>query len=226
MNVLITGGGCEEPIDNVRFIANFSTGKTSSFIADFLMEKGCNVTCVMAEKAVKPKGNAKIIQFRTFSQLNDALKNECQSKKYDAVIHAAAVSDYSPDKIIIDGKEYNAGEYSKVPSGSELVITMKKNPKILDSIKGWCGKETKVFGFKLTSNASVEDRKTAVEKVFLSNKKIELSPDFVISNDLSEIEGQNHPCVVYNRKLEEAFRVSNLEELAFCIYNVMCTTKK
>ena len=38
MNILITGGGCEEPIDDVRSVCNFSTGKTSSLIADCLVK--------------------------------------------------------------------------------------------------------------------------------------------------------------------------------------------
>ena len=32
MKILITGGGSEEKIDNVRSICNFSTGRNSSFL--------------------------------------------------------------------------------------------------------------------------------------------------------------------------------------------------
>ena len=55
MNVLITGGGCEEPIDNVRSISNFSTGKTSTTLASYFVEKNCKVTCIMSYKAIRPK---------------------------------------------------------------------------------------------------------------------------------------------------------------------------
>ena len=34
MNILITGGGCREAIDNVRCVTNTSTGRTSAAIAD------------------------------------------------------------------------------------------------------------------------------------------------------------------------------------------------
>ena len=34
MKILVTGGGSIEPIDNVRAVCNFSTGKTSAFLSD------------------------------------------------------------------------------------------------------------------------------------------------------------------------------------------------
>ena len=55
MNVLITGGGCREAIDNVRCVTNTSTGKTSAAIADFFIGQGASVTILAAASAVRPK---------------------------------------------------------------------------------------------------------------------------------------------------------------------------
>lgn len=213
MKILITGGGSEEPIDNVRSVCNFSTGRTSSFLADCFCANGMEVTALMSERSIKPE-KARVITYRTFRELQARLEEECKSGKYDAVIQAAAVSDYSPEIIVVDGKEYKAGSVSKVPAGTELVIRMKKNPKLVDSIKIWCGKETKVVAFKLTSNASIEERKAAVNKIFSSNGEKALVPDYVVSNDLSEITASVHPCVIYDREMKEAGSVLNLQELA------------
>lgn len=118
---------------------------------------------------------------------------------------------------MVDGKEYQCGQVSKVPAGAELVVKMKKNPKLVDSLKLWCGDKTKIIAFKLTSNASVSERQAAVKKVFDANENHLLSPDFVVSNDLSEIKGDSHPCVIYGRGMEEAAVAGDLAGLAKAI---------
>lgn len=216
MKILITGGGSEEPIDNVRAVTNFSTGRTSAFLADFFAGAGHEVTEIVSERAVKA-GKARLVTYKTFAQLAAALEGECRNGSYDLVVHAAAVSDYSPYQIVVDGKEYECGSVSKVPAGAELVVKMKKNPKLVDSLKLWCGDKTKVIAFKLTSNASVGERKAAVKKLFDANENHLLSPDFVVSNDLSEIKGDVHPCVIYGRAMEEAAVAGDLAGLAEAI---------
>lgn len=213
MKILVTGGGSEEPIDNVRSISNFSTGKTSAFLSDYFVQHGNKVTELVSEKAQKPQ-KASFITYKTFAQLSALLEQECKSEKYDAIIHAAAVSDYSPYSIVVDATEYPVGSFSKIPSGIELSIKMKKNPKLLDNIKMWCKNKTKVFGFKLTSNATEQERKIAVKKIFDANKNKNLVPDFVVSNDLSEITEKVHPCAIYSCSMELVALVNNLQELA------------
>lgn len=166
MKILVTGGGTCEPIDSVRNISNFSTGKTASFLADFFCAEGFDVTAAMAENARKPK-SARILTYRTFSGLNTLLENECKNSHFDAIIHAAAVSDYSVKEIFIDGKNFPAGTVSKIPSGKEILLKMQENPKILYSLKRWCGKDTAVVAFKLTSGATAEEQLAAVKKSFL-----------------------------------------------------------
>lgn len=219
MKILITGGGSEEPIDTVRYITNFSTGKTSCFLAEKFAEAGNDVTLLTAEKAVHPAKDApklKTVFYRTFSDLSANLKNLCASQAFDAVIHAAAVSDYSVSSIIVDGKEFLPEQIAKVPSGLELTVKMKKNPKLVDSIKGWAkesGKSAVLVAFKLTSKASMEERRVAVEKVFSSNQDSSLAPDYVVSNDLSEITPDAHPCRIFSKDMNTAALAENLNGL-------------
>lgn len=210
MKILITGGGCEEPIDNVRSICNFSTGRTSTEIANTLIDSfksNIDVTAIMAEKAVKPK-NCNIKTFKTFQQLEDLIKKECSSEIYDVIIHAAAVSDYSPEYVIIDEIKYKIGEIPKISSQNSLQIVMKKNPKILNNIKNWTENSCKLIGFKLTSNATEEERNIAVNKLFSE----ENSPDYVIANDLSEITETEHPFYIYSKMglIKKVFTVKEL----------------
>ena len=219
MKILITGGGSEEPIDTVRYITNFSTGKTSCFLAEKFAEAGDDVTLLTAEKAVHPAKtapNLKTVFYRTFKDLAFNLKKLCAAQSFDTVIHAAAVSDYSVSSIIVDGKEFLPEQIAKVPSGLELTVNMKKNPKLVDSIKSWSkesGKIPVLVAFKLTSKATPEERKAAVEKVFSSNQNSLLAPDYVVSNDLSEITKDEHPCRIFSKDLDTAALADNLNGL-------------
>jgi phosphopantothenoylcysteine synthetase/decarboxylase len=216
MKILVTGGGSEEPIDNVRAVCNFSTGRTSAFLADYFAGQGYEVCEIVSERAVKAE-KARLLTYKTFAQLAACLEKECRTSSYDLIVHAAAVSDYSPYELVVDGKTYACGEVSKVPAGAELLVKMKKNPKLVDSLKLWSGDKTKVVAFKLTSNASVSERQTAVKKVFDANKNHLLSPDFVVSNDLSEIKGDLHKFKILNRSLEVAKEGESLSGLAQAI---------
>lgn len=218
MNVLITGGGSSEPIDNVRSICNFSTGKTASTIADYFCKKGDSVTLLTSKSAILPK-NSKIdlIQYKTFSELKLNLENLCKSKNFSKIIHAAAVSDYSPEKIIVNKVEFDAGKFTKIPSDSELIIKMKKNPKLIEEIKNYCNQNCTLIGFKLTSNANEEERISAVKKLFFNedNSIKKKSPDFVVSNDLSQINEKIHVCKIFsvNKKDNSLFKVIELKTL-------------
>jgi len=216
MKILVTGGGSEEPIDNVRAVCNFSTGRTSAFLADYFAGQGHEVCEIVSERAVKAE-KARLLTYKSFAQLADCLENECRTGSYDLIVHAAAVSDYSPYELVVDGKTYACGEVSKVPAGAELVVKMKKNPKLVDSLKLWSGDKTCVFAFKLTSNAGPEDRKLAVEKILSSHQNKNLVPDYVVSNDLSEIKGDLHKFKILNRSLEVAKEGESLSGLAQAI---------
>ncbi|MCR5494753.1 MAG: hypothetical protein K6F15_03870 [Treponema sp.] len=220
MNILITGGGTEEAIDNVRSICNFSTGRTSTFLADWLSKKGHTVTALMAERAIKPEVSEKlsVITFKSFQNLSDSLEKLCSQNKWHLIVHAAAVSDFSVASIEMNGKVYKPGDFTKISSDSEPIIRLKRNPKIVDSIKKWCGKDaekTILVAFKLTSQASEEERKIALDKVFDSSGRGIFSPDYVVSNDLSEITKELHPCTIWGKDNKIAEKTKTLEELAF-----------
>ena len=218
MNVLITGGGCSEKIDNVRSITNFSSGKTALSIAKTIqdLDPAAAVDFLLAESAVQPKAAAKnggenkngaaqegadapkitVQNFRSCADLEALLRESLAAKSYDLIFHAAAVSDYSVQSVVADGKEFAPGKVSKFSGADSLLVKLKKNPKLLESIPAWAKKKSaaaKIVGFKLTSDASQEERAAAVQKLFA----VKNPPDFVISNDLSEITPKSHPCVLW-----------------------------
>ena len=212
--VLITGGGCVEKIDDVRAITNTSSGKTALLIARVIkaLNPAAAVTYLMAERAVQPKiaetvcktktaGAAStdcdsVYNFSSCASLQKLLRAELSANKYDLIFHAAAVSDYSVQSLVVDGKEFKPGRVAKITGAKNVSVNLKLNPKLLAEIPALAKKKNKsavVVGFKLTSNASEAEREKAVQKLFAEKNP----PDFVISNDLSEITPKSHPCVLW-----------------------------
>lgn len=185
MKVLITCGGTREPIDAARCLTNMSSGRTGRVLAETLAGRGCEVLCLCAAGAERPAGaNVRIKGFSAFSELDEALRASLSAEPFDAVIHLAAVSDYSPSLIEAGGKEFLPGRGAKLDSApDELRITLKRNFKILDRIKGYAAAagrpEPLLIGFKLTAGA---DQRTITEKVGAL-----AAADLVVHNDLEEM---------------------------------------
>ena len=146
--ILVTAGGTSEHIDDVRVIANLSTGVLGAFIADELAgEYKAAVTFVCGAHSVLPSGGKiKIIKIGGAADLQKTLFALLKKEKFDAVIHAMAVSDYAPVK--------KAGKISS--GGKTLTLTLKRTPKIISSIKK-LAPETFLVGFKLLSNVSEKE---------------------------------------------------------------------
>lgn len=167
--VLVTAGGTREPIDDVRSISNKSSGTTGEKIASSLAELGYDVTLLLAKSAtVKARDFYKTVTFDTFSDLSQLLQNELSEKSFDAVIHAAAVSDFTVEKAP-----------GKISSKNDLTLCLKKNPKLVNQIKSWSrNKVVKVVAFKLTSDSSDEQILSKVQSLME-----EANADIVVQND-------------------------------------------
>ena len=215
MKILITGGGCKEYIDSVRVVTNSSTGRTSAVLADCLASKGNEITLVTAKSAIKPQDSSINMRFfETGEELAAAIKEELTGSRYDAVIHAAAVSDFVPETILIAGETIKAGKNAKkLPSGSEMTVTFRASPKIADSLNEWASlggsENAKVVCFKLLNNADENAKEKAVKSLFGHSKA-----DFVVYNDLSQITKESHPFVILNAAGEAVAEGKTNEELA------------
>src|SRR5690606_29599775 len=105
MNLLITAGGTQERIDQVRSITNTSTGATALTISETLYANGKNNIYYLHSKKSQPFANAKEnITFESSNDLENSLKEILQNTSIDVIIHAAAVSDFIVDKVVINGE--------------------------------------------------------------------------------------------------------------------------
>ncbi len=197
LRILITAGGTQEPIDNVRVISNLSSGRTGIALAESFAGLGLDVTLLRAQGTSKSDIVANQLTFSSFEDLDHKLHEVLKIESFSHVIHAAAVSDYSVASIEFDGQILNPAEIKKLKSDSNsMSIHLKRNPKIIGRIKEYSkNKNIKIIGFKLTSQASADEEKQAVQKLFQSS-----NVDYVVHNDLRDIDAnrKSHAFTLYS----------------------------
>ena len=216
--ILITAGGTRESIDSVRYIGNMSSGRTASRLADALTRAGHRVTWLGAKDAITPDKPCEMARFYSFEDLSVQLQTLLAESDYDAVIHAAAVSDFSVDSVLTQDGHPLDSHTGKLSSGSDLLLRLKSNPKLLDSIRSWSKKpDVCVVGFKLTDTEDLEQRFAAVKKQFDDS-----DVDAVVHNDLTEISCNTHPFCLHMPK-QAMVTCQDDEALAKTINNLMET---
>ncbi len=221
MKILITGGGTLERIDDVRSITNFSTGSTAALLADIFCAKGAQVTLLHGKQARIGKGHYERVPFESFKDLDQALQNQLMETKFHAVIHLAAVSDYSLDSIEIGGIQYKSEELKKIDSSDRVSLHLKRNYKILDRLKTYAhDPHLLVVGFKLTSRYSENERREAVLKVLKSGEV-----DYVVQNDLQEIDSLRHLACLYDQSGKVILKTNTKEELAEALFDLLESQK-
>ena len=196
--ILITSGGTQESIDDVRVITNKSSGATGATIADHLISVGFDVDYVHGQNAQLPSYACEKTEFTDFKDVSRILEEKLKTENYFAVIHLAAISDYSVQKVI-----------GKIKSGESMTLHLTPNPKIVDQIKKWSIQpKLKLIAFKLTSTTHLEERYQAVEKLQKFSQA-----DLIIQNDQNEITGHKHLYHAFEN-LKNIQTTKNKEELS------------
>jgi phosphopantothenoylcysteine decarboxylase/phosphopantothenate--cysteine ligase len=192
--ILITAGPTVEYIDPVRVITNQSTGRTGVLLASEFVSAGSKVTLIYGPGTELPPKGAKIIRVETSNEMRDALKKEMK-QKFDIVILAAAVSDYTPEKPSkIKIKSY-------LPN---LNLKLKRVPKMINEIKK-IQKDVFLVGFKAETNVS---RQALIQS---SRKKmIESRADMIVANDIGleykQNSNKNNVIIIDSKKSIESGR--------------------
>lgn len=195
MRILVTAGGTEEPIDGVRRLVNGSTGATGLAIARYFSARGAEVYLLHSHRIDTGGLHVEAAAFVTFDDLGAALRRLLGSRRFDAVVHLAAVGDYRLDSVEVDGIATHASQ-GKIGSGRELVLRLKPNPKLIDSLRNWSvNPDLKVVGFKLTNETGSAQRTEQVRKL-LERGVV----DLVVHNDLGEIGGEQHIATLYTER--------------------------
>ena len=114
VNVLVTAGPTREPLDPIRYLSNYSSGKMGYALAEAARLRGAEVTLVTGPTALAAPGGMEIVRVETASEMRDAVLSRAESA--DIVIAAAAVADFRP-------AERAAHKLKKGTESSSLTLT-------------------------------------------------------------------------------------------------------
>ena len=152
--ILITAGPTREPIDPVRFITNYSSGKMGYRLAEIARGRGADVTLVTGPTCLTPPYGVNVVHVERAIEMYNSVMSEID--KADIFISAAAVVDFKP-------KDYRESKIKKEKEGN-MVIEFERNPDILKEVsiqkKPW----QIVVGFAAETDSLLQNAKKKIEE--------------------------------------------------------------
>ena len=147
----MTAGPTYEPLDEVRRLTNFSTGKLGTELANFLTGQGHEVVLLLGYYAIY-RGEHRARRVETFTTSAD-LHTRLQALSMegaDAVFHAAAVSDFSFGGVWErkeSGDLVQCVERKISTRKGQMLVELKPTPKIIGELRGWFP-QSRLVGWK------------------------------------------------------------------------------
>jgi phosphopantothenoylcysteine decarboxylase/phosphopantothenate--cysteine ligase len=184
--VLITASATREPIDQVRFVSNRSSGKMGFSLVEAARDRGARVTLVTGPTCLPDPFGISIVHVNTAQQMREAVMSRFEDS--DIFISSAAVSDFKPVQKF-------AGKIKKNEQKT-FYLELEKN---VDILKEAGEKKTKqiLIGFAAEVDNLTE---SAMEKLRAKNL------DYIIVNDISRqdigFEVDNNKVLIINNQGE------------------------
>ncbi len=209
MNVVVTGGGTLAPIDDVRQIANASTGRFSAEIAEACLRRGANVWHVLAPGAQRPLLRQSLFDLEAPDPAAEHARLDALRDEYECLKHrlhlcplsTGTVGEYASvlrsvlreQPIDLAFLAMAASDFEPEPLPGkirsdlpELVIRCKPAPKVIQSVRNWAP-EVFLVGFKLLSGSTPEGLIAEAEAACRANRA-----DMTVANDLRLLRAGRH----------------------------------
>jgi len=194
--VLVIAGSTREPIDEVRFITNRSSGRTGLALASEAYRRGADVE-VWAGEGIKAPTFARSMNFTTIRDL----QKMAPKAKADIIIVPAAISDFTVE-----------ARKGKISSEKSQIIKLEPAPKIL----GMFGKKAILVGFKAETGIT---RKALEDRARERMKKHNLG--MIVANLLEDVKAdETKAMLICPGKKPREFKGSK-NELAEAIFNTI-----
>jgi len=180
MNCIVTAGPAYEPLDDVRRLTNFSTGRLGTELANYLAARGHHVILLLGEQATHAgeRRAQRVVSFSTAADLRAKLKS-LSAKKVDAIFHAAAVSDFSFGRIFApaaaapprsDAPGDTANKLVEIKSAKKiptrqgkLLVELLPTQKIIAELRGWYPR-ARIVGWKFEADGKQADAVAAARR--------------------------------------------------------------
>ncbi len=180
--ILITSGATQEPIDEVRYLGNRSSGKLGSLIALTAASKGHIVTLLHGNQSILPASHPRLtpIPFSSSRDLKAKLLEHWTS--HEILIMAAAVSDFTPRGGQVQGKQAR---------GDDLCIDFTPTEDIVAALAQSSMHHQRIIAFALEEANNLEER----AKAKLARKQV----DAIIANPLETIDSSFIQALIFKK---------------------------
>jgi phosphopantothenoylcysteine decarboxylase/phosphopantothenate--cysteine ligase len=199
--VLVSAGGTREPLDDVRFIGNRSSGRMGVAVAEEARRRGAEVTVVAANITVPPPGGIELVEAPTAEDLEREVL--ARADEADVVVMAAAVADYRPAEVL-------AGKRGK--DTEAWTIELEPTSDVLKTL-GSRGGEAVLVGF------AAESGEEAIERA--RRKLTDKNVNLVVFNDVSRsdigFDSDDNEVVLVGRNGERRIGKAPKREIAGAI---------
>ena len=209
MNVVVAGGGTIAPIDDVRMIANVSSGRFAATITEACLERGASVRHIHTPSALLPfQRSARFdLDAENFAEEHRRLEHLAEKWRRNrdrlrlVPLVAGTVEEYSrtlesilkSEKIDIVFLAIAVSDYEpetqsgKIGSDDEnLLIRCRRTPKVIRSVRDW-SPSVYLAGFKLLSRVSEAELISEARHACETNRA-----DLTIANDLQTVREGRH----------------------------------
>lgn len=199
MNILVTAGATQVPIDKVRSISNIFKGRTGFEIAKYFAWPTEHPSAWPDAHIAIPANSVTLITsnpdlvieemggncgmgvegYRTFDELVKLMGDYITDSTFDVIIHSAAVSDYRVSRVL-DSNLQELDKSQKISSQhGKMYLELEPTIKIVDQIRKPWGFTGKLVKFKLQVGISDEELLAIAAK-----SRVASEADLIVANCL------------------------------------------
>ncbi len=193
--ILVSAGPTREPLDPVRFISNYSSGKMGYALARNAVYRGAEVTLVSGPIGLTPPAGVKFYAVETAVDMEETIDE--LAERQDIIIMAAAISDFRP--------EVREKKKIKKEDRTGLTLSLKSNPDILKKLGKQKGENQKLIGFALETEDAINNARGK-----LNNKNL----DLIIANSVSALNSDLNQVTFISKNELEKLETMDKNELA------------
>jgi len=164
--VLVTAGPTEEPLDDVRYLSNRSSGKMGYALAEASRRRGAQVVLVSGPTHLDPPAGATLERVRTTGEMAQAVLRHFEQAS--VTLMAAAVADFRPAEVYPGKIKKQTG----IPT-----LKLEPAPDILAMIAPRRRPGQVVVGFAAETGNLLANATAKVQEKHL---------DFIVANDVSQ----------------------------------------
>jgi phosphopantothenoylcysteine decarboxylase/phosphopantothenate--cysteine ligase len=203
--ILVTAGPTREPIDPVRFMSNYSSGKMGYEVAIAAKTMGASVKLISGPVSLDTIKGVETQYVETSNEMYEAVMSS--AKDFDILISTAAIADYKP-------ANYSKTKYKK--DQNNISIEFKRGIDIISSVSNKY-KNIYTVGFAAETDSL---KKNSLDK--LTKKNLNMIVGNIANHELKlGFESDYNEVTIFTKNKSLKIALSKKSEIAKRILNII-----